>query len=201
MDNTPRALVNWQDRGRRLRKRPCSAWLPLASFGILLVFLTTLPRQASLQNLLLVKHSSSAIAITDDGSLLLVVNPDSNSVSVMDPAASEKLAELTVGDDPRTVALEGSRAYVANRGSNTVSVIDLGSLTTVATIEVEHQPYGVVVAPAGDLAFVANSGSDSISVIETATLQVVATSRCATVHPAWPSLPTGSTSPISSPVW
>jgi YVTN family beta-propeller protein len=74
------------------------------------------------------------------------------------------------------VALEGSsRAYVANRGSNTVSVIDLGSLTTVATIEVEHQPYGVVVAPGGDFAFVANSGSDSISAIETATLQVIAT--------------------------
>jgi YVTN family beta-propeller protein len=94
----------------------------------------------------------------------------------MDPLAGEKLAELSVGDDPRTVALEGSaRAYVANRGSNTVSVIDLSQLTTVATIEVEHQPYGVVVAPGGAFAFVTNSGSDSISVIETATLQVVAT--------------------------
>jgi YVTN family beta-propeller protein len=94
----------------------------------------------------------------------------------MDPLAGEKLAELTVGDDPRTVALEGNtRAYVANRGSDTVSVIDLGTLTTAATTEVEHQPYGVVVAPAGDFAFVANSGSDSISVIETASFQVVAT--------------------------
>jgi len=134
------------------------------------------PRQASLQTYQFVKQSSSAIAITDDGSRLLVVNPDSNSVSVIDPLAGEKLAELTVGDDPRTVALEGrARAYVANRGSNTVSVINLSELTVAAAIEVEQQPYGVVVATGGDFAFAANSGSDSISVIETATLEVIST--------------------------
>ena len=176
MDNIPHVLVAWQARWRRAWKRLRSVWLPLVSLAILLAVLAAAPRQASLQTFQFVKQSSSAIAITDDGSLLLVVNPDSNSVSVLDPAAGEKLAELTVGDDPRTVALEGSeRAYVANRGSNTVSVIDLSELTIAATIEVEQQPYGVVVAPGGDFAFVANSGSDSISVIETTTLQVVAT--------------------------
>ncbi len=129
-----------------------------------------------MQTLQWAKHSSSAIAITEDGSRLLVVNPDSNSVSVMEPASGEKLAEITVGDDPRTVALEGnSRAYVANRGSDTVSVIDLNELAVVATIEVGHHPYGVVMGPQGSLAFVANSGSDSISVIETISLQVIAT--------------------------
>jgi YVTN family beta-propeller protein len=176
MDNAPRAPITWRVPGRGIWKRPPDAWLRLVSFVLLLVFLTTVPRQASLQNPQFVKHSSSALAITEDGSLLLVVNPDSNSVSMIDPATGEKLAELTVGDDPRTVALEGNtRAYIANRGSDTVSVIVLASLTVVATIEVEHQPYGVVVAPAGDFAFVANSGSDSVSVIETTTLQVVAT--------------------------
>jgi YVTN family beta-propeller protein len=160
----------------RLWKNHRDVWLSLVSLVIALMFLTTLPHQASLQTYQFVKQSSSAIAITDDGSRLLVVNPDSNSVSVMDPVAGEKLAELTVGDDPRTVALEGNtRAYVANRGSDTVSVLDLSQLAVVAAIEVEQQPYGVVVAPDGTLAFVANSASDSISVIETATFQVVAT--------------------------
>jgi YVTN family beta-propeller protein len=73
------------------------------SLFILLALLAIAPRQASLQTYQFVKQSSSALAITDDGSRLLVVNPDSNSVSVMDPLAGEKLAELTVGDDPRTV--------------------------------------------------------------------------------------------------
>lgn len=176
MENKPRTLVAWQTRWWRAWTHLRRGWLHFASLAILLALLVTAPRQASLQTYQFVKQSSSAIAITDDGSLLLVVNPNSNSVSVMDPVAGEKLAELTVGDDPRTVALEGSaRAYVANRGSDTVSVIDLSELTIAATIEVEHQPYGIVVAPAGGFAFVANSGSDSISVVETATLQVVAT--------------------------
>jgi len=176
MDNAPRTLIAWQTRWRRARKRSRRGYLYFASLTIFLTFLAIAPRQASLQTYQFVKQSSSAIAITDDGSRLLVVNPDSNSVSVMDPLAGEKLAELTVGDDPRTVALEGSaRAYVANRGSNTVSVIDLSQLTIAATIEVKQHPYGVVVATGGDFVFVANSGSDSISVIETATLQVVTT--------------------------
>ncbi len=175
-DNAPRTLVAWPTRWRRAWERPRRVWLHIVPLAIILTFLVSAPRQASLKTYQFVKQSSSALAITEDGSRLLAVNPDSNSVSVMDPLAGEKLAELPVGDDPRMVALEGNtRAYVANRGSDTVSVIDLGELTIAATIEVEHQPYGVVVAPAGDFAFVANSGSDSISVIETATLQVVAT--------------------------
>jgi len=176
MDNALHFLAAWKRGWRGRRKLSRSAWLPAVSLVLALTILTSLPRPASLQAFQWIKRSSSAIAITDDGNLLLVVNPDSNSVSAMDPTSGEKLAEITVGDDPRTVALEGSsRAYVANRGSDTVSVIDLSTLIAVATIEVGHQPYGVVVAPGDDFAFVANSGSDSISVIETATLQVIAT--------------------------
>lgn len=143
---------------------------------VLLGFMATTPQQASLQNPQFSKRSSSAIAITDDGSRLLVVNPDSNTLTVMDPVGGQKLAELAVGTDPRTVALEGrTRAFVANRGSNTVSVVNLQDLTVVATIPVGQQPYGVVVAPEDTFVFVANSGSDSISVIDTTTLQLVAT--------------------------
>ena len=84
MDNAPRTLVAWQTRWWRGWKRPRMGWLYFAFLVILLVFLATSPRQASLQTYQSVKQSSSAIAITDDGSRLLVVNPDSNSVSVID---------------------------------------------------------------------------------------------------------------------
>ncbi|MBS1251669.1 MAG: Hydrazine synthase subunit gamma [Anaerolineales bacterium] len=163
--------ARWDGTVRRLG----ITWFPHAFLAVLLAFLFLVPGQASLHVAQFAKRSSSAIAVTGDGGRLLVVNPDSNSVSVMDAATGEKLAELTVGDDPRTVALAGSdRAYVTNRGSNTVSVVDLTELTAVATIPVEQQPYGVVVTPDGAFAFAANSGSDSVSVIDTATFQVVA---------------------------
>src|SRR4030042_3288292 len=62
------------------------------------------------------KQSSSCIALTPDGSTLLVVNPDSNSLSLVDTATRSLLAEIPVGLDPRTVAVDdaGNRAYVAN---------------------------------------------------------------------------------------
>lgn len=176
MANVPRAPTIWRAGRHRIWQRRAGVRLALVSLPLLLVLLAIVPPTASLQVPQNTKRSSSAIAITDDGSRLLVVNPDSNSLSVMDPVAGEKLAEIAVGDDPRTVALAGgARAYVANRGSNSVSVIDLTSLSIVATIEVGYQPYGVVVSPDGAFAFVANAGSDTISVIDTAVLQVVAT--------------------------
>ncbi len=176
MANAPRGPTIWRAGWREIWQRRAGVRLAFVSLPLLLVFLAIVPPTASLQAPQYAKRSSSAIAITDDGSRLLVVNPDSNSLSVMDPLAGEKLAEIAIGDDPRTVALDGStRAYVANRGSNSVSVIDLAGLSIVATIQVGYQPYGVVVSPDGAFAFVANSGSDTISVIDTAALQVVAT--------------------------
>ena len=75
------------------------------------------------------KRSSSAIALTKDGQTLLVVNPDSNSISIIDLDDATAVHEITVGVDPRTVAVDdaGNRAYVANRESDSISVIDLGT--------------------------------------------------------------------------
>jgi len=78
MDNAPRTLIAWQTRWRIARKRPRRGYLYFASLSILLTLLAIAPRQASLQTYQFVKQSSSALAITDDGSRLLVVNPDSN---------------------------------------------------------------------------------------------------------------------------
>jgi YVTN family beta-propeller protein len=63
-----------------------------------------------------VKRSSSAIAITPDGATLLVVNPDSNSLSLVSLGTLTTVSEIPVGVDPRTVAVDdiGTRAYVAN---------------------------------------------------------------------------------------
>jgi YVTN family beta-propeller protein len=124
-----------------------------------------------------VKRSSSAITITSDGAMLLVVNPDSNTLTLVDTAGQEKVAEIQVGVDPRTVAVDdgGRRAYVANRGSGSVSVVNLATRAAIAEIPVGYRPYGVVVNPAGDRLYVAVQGLDRIAVIDTATLAVVDT--------------------------
>ena len=121
------------------------------------------------------KRSSSAIATTVNGSTVIVVNPDSDSVTLVDAGSREVVAELVVGVDPRTVAVadSGRRAYVANRGSDTVSVIDLPSRRVVNEIAVGHQPYGVVVSPDGSRLFVTEQGEEGLRILDTATLATV----------------------------
>src|SRR4030042_486353 len=81
---------------------------------------------------------SSSIALTADGATLLVVNPDANSLSLVDTVGQYLIAELAVGIDPRTVAVDdaGQRAYVANRGSDTLSIVDLAARAVITDLVV-----------------------------------------------------------------
>jgi YVTN family beta-propeller protein len=121
--------------------------------------------------------TSSAIALTPGGETLLVVNPDSNSLTLVDTATDAVLVELLVGTDPRTVAVDdgSGRAYVANRGSDTISVVDLTRPQVVATIDVADRPYGVVVGPDGERLYVAEQGIDRLAVLDTAELRTLFT--------------------------
>jgi len=124
-----------------------------------------------------VKRSSSAIAITTDGTLLLAVNPDSNSLTLVDTGSHSVVAELTVGVDPRTVAVDdaGRRAYVVNRGSDSVSVVDLVTQQIVTEVAVGDRPYGAVVSPDGERLYVAEQGLDRLGILDTDTLDIVDT--------------------------
>ena len=125
----------------------------------------------------LVKRSSSAIALTSDGTTLLVVNPDSNSITLVDTAGLETVAEIPVGVDPRTVAVDdaGRRACVANRGSDSISIVDLTTRQVITEVSVSHRPYGVVVSPGGDRLYVAEQGADRLTILDTTTFETVNT--------------------------
>ncbi|MBL7183994.1 MAG: beta-propeller fold lactonase family protein [Anaerolineae bacterium] len=124
-----------------------------------------------------IRRASSAIAITSDGATLLVVNPDSNSLALVDTASYSVLAEFPVGVDPRTVAVDdaGRRAYVANRGSDSVSIVDLTAHTVITEVVVGDRPYGVVVSPSGDRIYVAEQGAARLAILDTTTFETVST--------------------------
>lgn len=115
-----------------------------------------------------IKRSSCALTLTADGARLFVVNPDSNTLTVLDTARRAVEAEIQVGVDPRTVALDETRglAYVANRGSNTVSVVDLAARKTIAAIAVGNRPYGIVISDDGTRLYVAEQGSNQVVIID-----------------------------------
>lgn len=115
---------------------------------------------------------SSAIAITPDGTLVVGVNPDSDSVTLVDARSLRVVAEVAVGEDPRTLAVtpDGAYAIVANRGDDTVSAVDLAARREAARWPVGAMPYGVVTD--GVRAYVAEFGSGSVAVIDQATGEV-----------------------------
>ena len=123
-----------------------------------------------------IKRSSSAIAITSDGNTLLVVNPDSNSLTFVDTSSMSILEELQVGVDPRCVSIDnhGNIAYISNRGSDSVSIIDLEKRKVISEVEVGNKPYGVVVSPEGDILYIAEQGSDRLTILDTRSLEVIA---------------------------
>jgi len=121
------------------------------------------------------KRSSSAIALTKDGQTLLAVNPDSNSISIIDLGDLTTVHEIPTGSDPRTVAVDdaGERVYVANRGSDSISVIDLGARQHLQEIPVGSRPYGVVVSPDGRFLYAAEQGSNRLRILDAAKLTTI----------------------------
>src|SRR5215831_1705988 len=72
--------------------------------------------------------SSQPLALSADDSLLLVANPDNNTVSLFDLKNNNtRLAEIPVGREPNGVALspDGTRGYVANTVDGTVSIVTI----------------------------------------------------------------------------
>lgn len=129
---------------------------------------------------------STNIALTRNDRIAVVVNPESNTVTLLqvrDAAGADstgKIVEIGVGQEPHSVALSPNddRAYVTNTASGTVSVIDIGSSSPfdiVNEITVGTEPRGCALTPTGRFLFVANHTNSSVSVIDTTNNTVVNT--------------------------
>jgi YVTN family beta-propeller protein len=94
-----------------------------------------------------------------------VVNQDNDSVSVFDVVSNAKVAEISVGAGPRTLAIAPSgRVWVVNKHAASISVVDPGTLAVVQTLALPRasQPFGIAFAPTGGAAFVALEGSGRV---------------------------------------
>ncbi|MCK5213187.1 MAG: hypothetical protein KAQ74_04625 [Dehalococcoidia bacterium] len=119
---------------------------------------------------------SHAIALTPDRSILVVVNPDSNSVAILDTGMLTVKAELDVGVAPKTVAMDGhgNRACIACQGSDYVSVVDIAALEVVDTWSVGDRPTGAALSPDGRTLAVSELGDDVIRLIDVASSETMA---------------------------
>ena len=125
---------------------------------------------------------SSPIAISQNDKLIWVVNPSDNSVSVIRPDNNTRLAKITVGTEPQSIALtpNGQYAWVANAAAGTVTAIQISdpawgtfSASVVTNLTTGAEPWNIVTSPDGLRVFVANSAQDTITVIDATTRTII----------------------------
>jgi YVTN family beta-propeller protein len=130
----------------------------------------------------------SGVAVSPDGSVVYVTNPDPASgtrstVSVIDAHRNEVVATITgVGGNPRRLAFtpDGTAAYVTTASG--VSVITTAARSVTKTIPVSGDPFAVAFTPDGAFAYVTLS-SGQVSLVNTIT-QSEATTFAVTGIPA-----------------
>ena len=92
------------------------------------------------------------------------------ALAVVDPVSLKVLASVTVGHQPRRLAVNGTgtRAYVVNYGqqSYSLSVVDLGSAAVIAEIPLGQVPLDVCYHPVDDRVYVTNGTADLIHVVD-----------------------------------
>ncbi len=133
------------------------------------------------------QHSGS-IAIDDHGDRLFVVNPDADSVSVVDAGARKLVAEIALGDRPKTsgagdylpaiepraiaISSDATTLYVTGERSGQLYVIDVASARVKDEIEVGSEPIGLFISQDGASALVACSLDATVVRVYLAQMQV-----------------------------
>lgn len=117
---------------------------------------------------------SAPIALTPTGDWLWVVNPDADTVSVLDTATLVKVDEIATDREPWALAVapNGEAVYVLNRGDGTVTLIDARTRRARATVSVGPEPGGMILSPNGDRAYVTVTAANTVVVVDTASLTV-----------------------------
>lgn len=118
---------------------------------------------------------SQPMALDAAHARLWVVNPDNDTVSVVNTDTLTKSGEYAVGDQPESLALApDGTTWVANYGSGTISVLNTNGATIFVTqLPRASQPYGLAFSPNGSHAFVALQALGRVVKLDSATRAVL----------------------------
>ncbi|HEY2404474.1 MAG TPA: hypothetical protein VGI10_00620 [Polyangiaceae bacterium] len=166
------------------------ASLTLASLAVGCHSAATNPQPAPSNELGHALHSSS-LALDATGKELYVVNPESDSISVLDvqtrqlereillaaapPSADASTGRYTPSIMPRTVALspDGATLYVTAERASAVLAVDVASGTIRGSVPVGSEPVGSLLSADGRTLFVACSQDGKVVRLDTQSLAAV----------------------------
>jgi YVTN family beta-propeller protein len=122
---------------------------------------------------------SGTIAISNDDTRVLMVNPEKDSVSLFDTTTDTRIAEIATGGEPSSVVWHPNddTAFVANRADATVVKITglKGNAPTAGTpLPVGSEPAGLALSPTGAILYVAESAEGRVAVVNTTSMTEVA---------------------------
>src|SRR6266852_1238538 len=137
----------------------------------------------------LVPRGAAGIAITQDGTRLVVANYENDSISIVSAQTRTKLAELDLrpgrnnpadagvagGEYPFWVAIKGNEtAYVSSVRDREIVVVNIATAmpTITARIPVKGQPLKMILNKAESTLFAVLDATDQVAVINTSTNHV-----------------------------
>jgi YVTN family beta-propeller protein len=116
------------------------------------------------------------VTVTPDNRYILVTNWCSFDLSVIDRATFKEVRRISLGTDPRGIAINKSAsvAYIAVMGSSDVARLDLRNFTLSWFRGVGLSPRHVVLDPTGRYLYATLNGDDRVVKIDTTTGTVIA---------------------------
>lgn len=144
------------------------------------------------------RHATgSNMLATDAGGLLFAVNPDSGTLTRVDPI-TRATTEVDVGTEPSRVTVAGDRVFVSLRGERALVRLDADTLEHEARAEIGAEPVGVVAREDGRRVYVALSQENAVLELDGETLaevrrfEVSGEPRYLGLHPSGGALYVGS---------
>ncbi len=123
---------------------------------------------------LLLGDGPTGLALSRDGRTVVVTNPGSNTVSVLDAPSLGERFRVTVGLDPVATLFDADErgALVFQRGGNAVALVDLARGALVATIPTDPGPVFGALLRSGRRLLVIHGDSSYLSLVDLAALRV-----------------------------
>ncbi len=117
------------------------------------------------------------LAVTQDGSRLLVTHAGDDTLTLIDRETGEVLEELPTGLNPMGLALDepGNRAYVVNSDSESLSVFSIEPLAALETVDISGTPGKLAGGSPNELALSADGNRLYVSFADLNMVQVYET--------------------------